>query len=657
MAKLRSSPDQHLNDTTMYKMFNYYSDKYLATWIIKFLDIVVVYLGFVIAALLRFNFEFSAIELPQIFMQAAIVSSFYLLIFSVNRTSALVMRHTSVTDIHGIFKSVMFSLATLVVLDLLLYEGLHYTGIFLVPKSILIIHASLVMLGISGYRLLAKSIYASFLNSSSAMKSNVLIVGGDVSSLMTKSTLLSSAKRSIRIVGHVDGHLKLKGKKLDGSPVFNLNQVFKTDLLKEKQVDEVIISDSTLKASKKRAIVDRCLKFKIKVREVPPYEKWVNGELTEGQIKPVKIENLLGRSEIKLDSLNIQNELKGKTVLVTGGAGSIGSEIVRQALHFKPSKVIALDQGETPCYELGNSLKTLPTDITNRCEIVIADITQFRRMQQIFSKYKPEVVFHAAAYKHVPLMEGNASESVNTNVFGTKNIADLAVRYKAEKFVMVSTDKAINPTNVMGATKRVAEIYVQAMNSQQDQTQFIVTRFGNVLGSNGSVIPLFQKQIEKGGPITITHKDITRYFMTISEACNLVLEAGSTGAGGEIFVFDMGESVKILDLAKKMIQLSGLQEGKDIDIEFVGLRPGEKLYEELLAVEENTLPTHHPKIMRAQIQPVIHGSVKKLMDRLYEKMLQGNEEGIVAGLKELVPEYISNNSVYSRLDKKPKAYA
>ncbi|MBR09107.1 MAG: polysaccharide biosynthesis protein [Rickettsiales bacterium] len=642
----------------MKKMFNYYSDKYLASWIIKFLDLIVVFVGFVLASLLRFNFEVASISLSKLLEQSLITCAVYLVIFSLSKTSDLVMRHTSFTDIHGIFKAVVFSLAILIGMDVFLYEGMDYTGIFLIPKSILIIQALLVMLGISGYRLAAKSIYATFLNSSSALKSNVLIVGADVSSLMTKSTLLNSSKHSIRVIGHVDNHPKLQGKKLDGSPVFQLDNVINSSFLKEKGIDEIIISDATLGPAQKRAVIDSALQYNIKVREVPPHEKWVNGELTENQIKPVRIEDLLGRSEIKLDSINIQNELQGKTVLVTGGAGSIGSEIVRQALFFKPKKVIALDQGETPCYELGNTLKKLPEDIAAKCEIVIADITHFRRMQQIFSKYKPDLVFHAAAYKHVPLMENNASEAVETNVFGTKNIADLALRYKVQKFVMVSTDKAINPTNVMGASKRVAEIYVQALNSQQNSTHYIVTRFGNVLGSNGSVIPLFQKQIEKGGPITITHKDITRYFMTISEACNLVLEAGSIGNGGEIFVFDMGESVKILDLAKKMIQLSGLQEGKDIDIEFVGLRPGEKLYEELLAVEENTLSTHHPKIMRAQIQPVVSDEVKVLMDRLHEKVLHGDDEGVVGGLKQLVPEYISKNSVYSRLDKKSsQAYA
>ena len=642
----------------MKRMFNYYSDKYLASWIIKFLDLIVVFIGFIVASLLRFNFELSAIEPSRLLQQSLITCLIYLIVFSFGKTSSFIMRHTSFTDIHSIFKAVMFSLAIMMVTDIFLYEALNYTGVFLIPKSILIIQALLIMLGVSGYRLSAKYIYASFLNSSSALKSNVLIVGADVSSLMTKNTLLNSSKHAIRVIGHVDNHPKLQGKKLDGSPVFALDQVLTTAFLKNKKIDEVIISDATLKPSEKRAVIDTCLQFKIKVKEVPPHDKWVNGELTENQIKPVKIEDLLGRSEIKLDSINIQNELTGKTVLVTGGAGSIGSEIVRQALHFKPKKVIALDQGETPAYELGNSLKTLPDEITNRCEIVIADITHFRRMQQIFSKYNPDIVFHAAAYKHVPLMEGNASEAVNTNVFGTKNIADLSLRYKVDKFVMVSTDKAINPTNVMGASKRSAEIYVQALNSEQTHTHFIVTRFGNVLGSNGSVIPLFQKQIEKGGPITITHKDITRYFMTISEACNLVLEAGSIGSGGEIFVFDMGESVKILDLAKKMIQLSGLQEGKDIDIEFVGLRPGEKLYEELLAVEENTLSTHHPKIMRAQIQPVVSSEVKSLMDKLHENVQRGDDEGIVSGLKELVPEFISKNSVYSRLDKKSnQAYA
>lgn len=639
-------------------MLNYYSDKYLATWIIKFLDLIVVFLGFIFASLLRLNFEIDFSDFHSIFKKALITSVIYIGVFSLNKTSSLVMRHTSFTDLHSIFKSVIFSFSFLIITSVLLYDGLGYTGIFLIPKSILIIQALLVLIGLSGYRLLAKAIYASFLNNQSAMKSHILIYGAGVSSLVAKSTLKNSSNHAIRVIGYIDNNKKLHGKSLDGTPVYSVEQALSKDFINSNQISEIILSTAELTPSAKRDFINTCLNFNIKVREVPPYEKWVNGELTENQIKPVKIEDLLGRSVISLDSINIKNELQGKTVLVTGGAGSIGSEIVRQALHFKPKRVIALDQGETPCYELGNSIKGLPDDIKSRCEIIIADITQFRRVQQIFNDYKPDIVFHAAAYKHVPLMEDNPFESVGTNVFGTKNIADLSLRHKVEKFVMVSTDKAINPTNVMGATKRVAEIYVQALNSQQNNTHFIVTRFGNVLGSNGSVIPLFQKQIEKGGPITITHKDITRYFMTISEACNLVLEAGAIGNGGEIFVFDMGESVKILDLAKKMIQLSGLQEGKDIDIEFVGLRPGEKLYEELLAVEENTLPTHHPKIMRAQIQEVNPDDIKAKIDSLYEKVLQGDNSGIVAGLKLLVPEYISKNSVYSRLDKNSShAYA
>ncbi len=394
-------------------------------------------------------------------------------------------------------------------------------------------------------------------------------------------------------------------------------------------------------------MVDSCLNYNTKVLNVPPVTDWINGELSFKQIKKIQIEELLERDPISLNIDNIKNQLTNKTILVTGAAGSIGSEIVRQIIQFHPKKIILLDQAESPLYDMEMELKDEFDSFSY--EIIIGDIRNVERMENVFKTFSPQLVFHAAAYKHVPMMENNPSESILTNVFGTKNCADLAVKYKVEKFVMISTDKAVNPTNVMGASKRIAEIYTQSLGKTV-LTKFITTRFGNVLGSNGSVIPRFRQQIENGGPVTITHADITRFFMTIPEACQLVLEAGTSGNGGEIFIFDMGESVKILDLAKKMIKLSGLTLDKDIKIIYTGLRPGEKLYEELLANEENTLPTHHQQIMIAKVKEYDFEFINTKIQELIDCFDKQDNKLIVKQMKLLVPEFKSNNSIYEELD-------
>jgi FlaA1/EpsC-like NDP-sugar epimerase len=389
------------------------------------------------------------------------------------------------------------------------------------------------------------------------------------------------------------------------------------------------------------------------VKVVPAYERWINGELSTKQLRSVGIDELLGREPINLQNAKLTDELKGKTVLITGAAGSIGSELARQIIHYKPAKLLLLDQAESPLFELEFELKNQLSSNSNiKLEFLIGNVKDYLRMEQLFQRHRPARVYHAAAYKHVPMMEQNAYEAVLVNIFGTKIIADLSVEFGVEKFVMVSTDKAVNPTNVMGATKRVAEIYTQSLNDKPgNRTLFTATRFGNVLGSNGSVIPTFRKQIENGGPVTITHPEITRFFMTIPEACNLVLEAGCMGKGGEVFVFDMGKSVKIIDLATKMIKLSGLELGKDIEIKVTGLRPGEKLYEELLNSAENTLPTHHAKILIAKLNKVPLDQIESKLDDLSELLMRGDEMEIVAQIKEIVPEYVSNNSIFTSLDK------
>ncbi len=424
----------------------------------------------------------------------------------------------------------------------------------------------------------------------------------------------------------------------------NLNEIFKNPFNAE-----LVIALNELSPIRKKRIIEHCLQHKISVKTIPPVSAWINGEFNLQSIKAIKIEDLLEREPIKLRKNKISNELKDQVILITGAAGSIGSEIVRQCLSFKPKLVVLVDQGETPLYEIENELSA------QNIEIIVGDVRNVSRMEKIFEHFKPSYVFHAAAYKHVPLMEGNPYEAINTNVFGTQNIANLSAKYQVKKFVFVSTDKAVNPTNIMGASKRIAEIYVQSLNAKlrlesDHHTMYITTRFGNVLGSNGSVIPLFKKQIEEGGPVTVTHPEITRYFMTIPEACQLVLEAGVMGNGGEIYIFDMGESIKIIDLAHKMINLSGFEVDKDIKITFTGLRPGEKLREELLNDNENTIGTHNPKIMIARVPEYNYLEVNNIINKLYNQKDSLKNDTLVKTMKKIVPEYISNNSIYEKLD-------
>jgi FlaA1/EpsC-like NDP-sugar epimerase len=422
------------------------------------------------------------------------------------------------------------------------------------------------------------------------------------------------------------------------------------DMIKINEVDELVIASFTIPAKRKNEVVDFCLNHDILVLNVPPYNKWSEGRFNSKQLQNIKIEDLLERDPIVINNNQIRTQIKGKRVLVTGAAGSIGSEIVRQLLPYHPELIILCDQAETPLHSLELELQERKTNVN--CIPFLADITNEQRMEDMFTQFQPQYVYHAAAYKHVPMMELCPSEAVKNNVLGTKLMADLAVKHYVERFVMVSTDKAVNPTNVMGASKRLAEIYVQGLSKETtNSTKFITTRFGNVLGSNGSVINRFKDQILKGGPVTVTHPNITRYFMTIPEACQLVLEAGSMGNGGEIFVFDMGEPVTIADLAKKMIRLYGYIPNIDIDITYSGLRPGEKLYEELLSDTENTLKTYHEKIMIAKVREVALKDIESKFND-FRKLVNSaeNENELVALMKALVPEFISNNSVFERLD-------
>lgn len=474
---------------------------------------------------------------------------------------------------------------------------------------------------------------------------NVIIYGAGAAGVIANNALHQDATIEYHVVAFIDDDMSKVNQELNGVPVMRARTVLNPKFIKQKEVAQLIIAIPTIRVMHKQAITNKALDLGLNVKAVPHVSTWLNGSFSLNQIQDIKIEDLLEREPIKMDNINIVREVVDKVILVTGAAGSIGSEICRQLMLYKPTKVIMLDQAESPMYDLQFELRNTYKDNLDRMEFVIANVKDRPRMEEVFEMYRPQLVYHAAAYKHVPFMEENPYEAVYVNVFGTRNIADLAIKYGAQKFVMISTDKAVNPTNVMGATKRMAEIYIQSRSTEQ--THFVTTRFGNVLGSNGSVIPLFKKQLAAGGPLTVTHKDIIRYFMTIPEACNLVLEAGAMGEGGDIFVFDMGKPVKIYDMARKMIQLSGMH---DIQIKEIGLRPGEKLYEELLATKENTIPTYHPKIMRAQVRRYPLDAIDTEYNQLWDILETMDDMKIVGKMKSIVPEFLSNNSVYCQLD-------
>jgi len=518
---------------------------------------------------------------------------------------------------------------------------------FIVPYSIIVIEYLSSSFILISARLIYKEMYTDSSGTSKGKRS-VIIYGADSAGLITKRAVDRDATK-YAMLAFLDENPNTWGKRLEGITIYSPDKL--NELLEENDVAHLIISTPDVSHDRKNELIDTCLSHDTKILNVPPITHWINGELSFKQIKKVSIEELLERDPIVLDKAKIKSQLQNRVILITGAAGSIGSEIVRQVLPYQPKKLILVDQAESALYDLELEMSEKSSTVSP-FKTYIADICNACRIESIFKEEKPEIVFHAAAYKHVPLMEENPVEAVLVNVNGTKNVADISMKYGVEKFVMVSTDKAVNPTGVMGASKRIAEMYIQALN-QQKKTRFITTRFGNVLGSNGSVIPRFRQQIEKGGPVTITHPEITRFFMTIPEACQLVIEAGTIGVGGEIYVFDMGKSVKIIDLAKKMIQLSGLTLGKDIQIVFTGLRPGEKLYEELLHNEENSLPTHHPQILIAKVKELDYSVVSSCIDQLIELEKGQNNMKLVQKMKSIVPEFISNNSIYEQLDNKP----
>jgi FlaA1/EpsC-like NDP-sugar epimerase len=622
--------------------------KILPRWVIIFIDLCIICFSCFLGYVLRFNFSLSDLEYSN-FVQGIL---FYTLLGAVAifTTSSYkgIIRYTGLQDGVRIITMVFLNAVLCSIANLILHYNTHGN---LVPYSVIIISFLSSSLLLFNYRLLVKYFFAYYKNVI-FKKSRVLIYGAGQTGIITRHVIDSSPRT--QTVGFIENDKNKVGKVLDGVKIYKADYDDLERLFKEINVDELVITVKDISLEEKNELVDICIKSQVKIRTIPPVEKWVRGELSFNQIKEINIEDLLGRESIKLDKQSVKADLRGRKVLITGAAGSIGSELVRQVMQYDPDSLILIDQAESDLYAIEREVKG--KDSRARVTLYLADITNKDRLKSIFEYHKPDVVYHAAAYKHVPMMESNPSEAVLCNILGTKLLADLSVEYKVSKFVMISTDKAVNPTNVMGCSKRIAEIYVQSFNNflvkqGTGGTSFVTTRFGNVLGSNGSVIPMFKKQIQSGGPITVTHPQVTRYFMTIPEACQLVLEAGTMGKGGEIFIFDMGQAIKIADLATKMVHLSGLEPGRDIDIVFTGLREGEKLYEELLNKHENTLPTHHSKIMIAKVKEYQYEEINKYVDLFNDLVYDSNELKMVALMKELVPEYRSNYSRYEILDK------
>ncbi len=631
----------------------------LPNWIILLIDQVITSWSFALSYFLIFQFEFNQILRGHFLIFISLYCLVSLGMFYSMRLHTGLIRYSSMVDIYRIFVAVLTSsvlYGAIVALAVTSIYNIESNNIYLVLLVNFFISSSLLIM----LRIGTKSLFYFVKRNTTDKKESVLIYGANSNSILVKEALEASGLGKFVIVGFVDEDRSKGNKSIHQIRIYHTSDIAK--LQRKAQVSKLIMMSEDLQAGARKQLIDTCLELNIKVLTVPPTAQWMSGQLKMNQLRNLKIEDLLQRPSINLDNAIVCNDLRGKRVLVTGGAGSIGSEIVRQVMSCEPELVIICDQAESPLHQMQLEMEEKFPDV--EIKICIADIRDFDRMYKLFKAYNPQLVYHAAAYKHVPMMENNPSEAILTNILGTKNLADLSISCEVEKFVMLSTDKAVNPTNVMGASKRIAEIYIQSLNSvnlidadmrgahaaTMPKTKFITTRFGNVLGSNGSVIPHFRAQLEKGGPITVTHPEITRYFMTIPEAVQLVLEAGTMGKGGEIFVFDMGEPVKIIDLANKMVKLAGLTPGVDIDIVYSGLRPGEKLYEELLNKEELTIPTHHHKIKISKVRKYKYAQVEQDIKELLSLNKSNDDYRFVKKMKEMVPEYISKNSRFEELD-------
>ncbi len=639
-----------LSNEMKHKIFHrYLSAKVLPIWTILLIDVLIIVVSSLLAYALRYDFRSIFLESSTIDKTVVWTVIVNLVFFRVFRTYSNVLRFSSFIDIMRIFVSLTVSYALLMISSVLLDS---YLNIRLAPVSVLFM-AYIISFAIMACSRIVVKMFYELLNFDGSHSANVFIYGAKEAGVNIAKALRVNLRNHYRLRGFIADEPELINKVMMGVKVFP-NDESLIDVLNDRDVHTIIISPAKMEELKKSDMADRLLAHNIKLMTAPPLSEWSGQTLNRTQLKEIQIEDLLQRDPIEIDIHKVASHLEGKRVMITGAAGSIGSEIMRQVASFNPYKLILVDQAETPLHDIRLELQDRWRDID--AETIIADISNATRMEDIFKEYQPQYIFHAAAYKHVPMMEDNVSESIQINVFGTRTLADLAVKYGAEKFVMISTDKAVNPTNVMGCSKRICEIYVQSLAKKLQEkgghvTQFITTRFGNVLGSNGSVIPRFRDQIQRGGPVTVTHPEIIRYFMTIPEACRLVLEAGSMGNGGEIYIFDMGKPVKIVDLAKRMISLSGRT---DVKIEFTGLRHGEKLYEELLNVKELTKPTYHEKIMIATVREYDYDEVKQRIQKLIEVSYTYDQMQIVAAMKDIVPEFISKNSCFEALDKKPE---
>jgi len=625
-------------------LLNLFKGRIVSPWWILLIDMGIVANVFILSYIIQLNIQVPAYLISDMTLSCIWVSFFYLMSYLIFGSYRGVIRHSNYNEFKMMIRTTLVAFALLVAGN----EVVSYLNVEAIRMSrlLLIFHFLLTVILSLGFRMFVKETY-SFLTKKRT-NTNAFIYGAGDMGQITLEAICNDKNNQFNVVGFIDDDSSKWNIMLHNRPVLSWRKALKTG--KSKDIQVVILAINSISVKRKHEIANACLDYGWKLKVMPSVRNWVNGISNQKQIRDIRIEDILGREEIKLNQVQIMEGLGGKVIMVTGAAGSIGSEIVRQLLRFPVQKIVMVDIAESALYDLQQELLLTHDDVP--FDIVLADVTNKHRMEEIFIQYKPQIVFNAAAYKHVPLMEAFPYEAIRVNVGGVKILADLSVKFDVEKFVMISTDKAVNPTNVMGASKRICEIYIQAL-SQSDhvKTAFITTRFGNVLGSNGSVVPLFKKQIQQGGPITVTHKDIVRYFMTIPEACQLVLEAGFMGEGGEIFVFDMGEPVKIVDLATEMIRLSGLNVDEDIKIVFTGLRPGEKLFEELLASKENTMPSHHEKIMIGKVRQYEYQKVNQHLNEMLFALKIEKDQLLVSRMKELVPEYKSQNSQYSELDK------
>lgn len=621
---------------------------YLPRWVIICIDVLILLLASFFTYFIVSNLTLKFHDTYPLPTRIALIIFINVLCFLIYRTYAGIIRYSTFIDALKLLLSTFSAYIILVSINYLHFFATE-KEIYLLPSLAINFVISFVFLLV--FRIAVKFLFESYLQITLEKQLIKVVIYGTGSNAIALSNALNmEVPKRYKLVGFIDKKKSKLSQEVLGVPIIHKkNKV--SEILRKLGAEGLIISNEMLSKDQKLTIVEDCLENNYKVLTIPTITDWNNQKEISKSIKTFEIQDLLDRDEIVLDNIKISSKVSNKVVLITGAAGSIGSEIVRQVAHFSPSKIILLDQAETPLHHLILELNRANFEIIP----IIADVRNKEQLENVFEQYEPQFVFHAAAYKHVPLMEKNPNQAIFTNVLGSKNLADLAVKYKVERFVLISTDKAVNPSNIMGGSKRIAEKYVQSLSIYLDQmgessTKFITTRFGNVLGSNGSVVPLFMKQINAGGPITITHPDIIRYFMTIPEACQLVLEAGAMGKGSEIFIFDMGKPVRIIDLAYKMIKLAGFIPEKDIKIEVVGLRPGEKLFEELLTSVSKTLPTHHQKIMIANDCSENYISLNEDVLELIDLASENKSDALVIKMKQIVPEFISMNSKFEKFD-------